>query len=238
MHLLGFSFTPKWYSIAGMMVLLPLFTSLGIWQLNRAEEKIQLREAMQSRLAGEPIPLSAVSEDLDIISFQPVVMTGRYLGEKQFLWDNRHQNGQLGYEILTPFLVDGLVNGEKVVLVNRGFIARGRDRANLPDVTVDSKHQTLKGSVYLPSGKAFMLKDLPPDSGWPKVIQIIRLGELSELISLPVYPFMVQLTPPSSTGISPHKNWGYAGQWFLFALTLLVIFIALNLKKENNKENK
>jgi surfeit locus 1 family protein len=40
-----------------------------------------------------------------------------------------------------------------------------------------------------------------------------------------------------SLGFGPERHLGYAIQWFALALTLVVIFIALSLKRSDGQEN-
>ena len=44
-------------------------------------------------------------------------MSFRYLSKKQFLLDNKVNNRQAGYEVLTPIKVD-----KNILLVNRGWV--------------------------------------------------------------------------------------------------------------------
>jgi surfeit locus 1 family protein len=75
----------------------------------------------------------------------------------------------------------------------------------------------------------------------------IQRVDLDELISklnvekFDLYPFMLTLTDPIDKNLTSNlilpvsdseKNYGYAFQWFAFALTLLIIFVVLRKKKK------
>ena len=78
-----------WRLLVFSGVFLPLLVSLGVWQLNRAEEKQVLLEQWQQEaenLAWQDM----VSGDLT--SGRPVSLTGMY-GSRNWLLDNRTREG-------------------------------------------------------------------------------------------------------------------------------------------------
>jgi len=115
-----------------------VFGSLGNWQMNRSAERRAEIEAFEKARAAAPAEgLGAVSPQGGYLR---VALSGRYDGERQILMDNMTHEGRRGYHVLTPFHTSA-----DVVLVNRGFIPGGMDRALLPDVSVGGARRRLTG---------------------------------------------------------------------------------------------
>ena len=96
----------------------PVLMALGFWQLDRAEQK-RAREAALDAVRTQP-PATLPGTDLAAIEEQRrLLLQGHYLTGRNWLLDNRQRDGQVGYEVITPFeLSDG-----RILLVNRGWVA-------------------------------------------------------------------------------------------------------------------
>src|SRR3989337_798228 len=117
-----------------------MFSSLGFWQLDRAEQKRAVEAAFTD--SGERL---AVTGDAVYPLYQPLTATGRYLDERQFLIDNMILDGRLGYFVVTPFEYE---RGRPLLLVNRGWVARDSAedvRAALQSVSDDTGDTTVDG---------------------------------------------------------------------------------------------
>ena len=127
------------------LCLLPILLSLGVWQLNRAEEKRVLISLKEQQQSTETLVLSATLLDTaEALLYKPIQAIGHYDTNHQYLLDNQVSNGRAGYFVLTPFL---LKNENKAVLVNRGWLPLGKSRADLPDVSVATKEITITGRI-------------------------------------------------------------------------------------------
>ena len=86
-----------------VLALLAVLIGLGVWQLQRAQEKRELlaREALQAVAA--PLGVAEV-ERLGDPAFRPVRLTGRFDAAHSLLLDNRQRGGRPGVELLQPFL--------------------------------------------------------------------------------------------------------------------------------------
>jgi surfeit locus 1 family protein len=103
--------------LAAYVCLLPLLVALGVWQLNRAEEKRALLALQKQQQSEESVLITGNSPDnLDALLYRSVKVTGHYDSDHQFLLDNQVHQGKAGFFVLTPLL---LKQGKKVVLVNR-----------------------------------------------------------------------------------------------------------------------
>ena len=113
--------------LAGV-ALMVLTVQLGNWQQGRAAEKeaIQARIDVLMQTPAQPMRADAAQAD----EWQPLRLTGVWLTAATRLIDNRTHQGQAGYHVLTPLLLN---DGSGAVLVNRGWVAAG-DRRHLPVV--------------------------------------------------------------------------------------------------------
>ncbi|MGH8232259.1 MAG: SURF1 family protein, partial [Steroidobacteraceae bacterium] len=160
-----------------------LFFCLGRWQWHRAQQK---RALDQQFSAG-----AASVTELDgrsgaaLPRFSEVRLDGRYDGAHQFLLDNMSHDGRVGYQVLTPLqLTDG-----RTVIVNRGWIAAGASRAQLPDVQLDAPGlQTPTGRLDdLPVAAIALGRVVPPpDSAWPKRTSFPTMADLSVALGRPL----------------------------------------------------
>ena len=221
-----------------------------------------MREAAD---AARDAPAKMITEINDVKAaanaYTRVQISGEWLPDRQFLWDNRTHKGRAGFEVITPMrTADGLL-----VLINRGWLPLGVTRAELPDVSLPSELvdsvQTVTGYFTRPS-KGFASGDASSrDAEWPKLLQFYDYPLIEDLLSAAIVPGVVQvleldgagavagaMKSPSSvnSGESPRlwltgnwqadasgpaKHYSYAFQWFAMATALAVIFVVVNLKR-------
>jgi cytochrome oxidase assembly protein ShyY1 len=127
----NFRFDPEWRLTLFTLVLVPLMTALGFWQLARAEEKAALAEAFESRQKQPPTPLSSAQERApEALAYLPVELAGHFREGEYFLLDNRTQGGRFGNEVLGVFELSG---SDELVLVNRGWVPADPARLQSPE---------------------------------------------------------------------------------------------------------
>jgi surfeit locus 1 family protein len=213
-----------------------LFINLGNWQLKRAKEKRALLATYESRIQSAPRLITAFSTSSDLRFYQ-VLLHGHFQNDKTILLDNKTYEGQIGYEIYTPFLAKELT---KPILVDRGFISIGQSRQTLPIIRSITGEITLTGMLNLPP-KYVSLGEITESTtiSWPLRVEYVHLDELSKYTGNLSTPYILQIDPKHLAAypikweiviMSPEKHMGYALQWFAFALTLLILFVTLNRK--------
>ncbi|MSS76332.1 MAG: SURF1 family protein [Methyloglobulus sp.] len=225
------------------LCLLPLLLSMGIWQLNRAEEKRVLIHLKEQRQSTEVLALSATLPDTtETLLYKPIQAVGHYDSDHQYLLDNQVSQGKAGYFVLTPFQ---LKNENKAVLVNRGWLPLGKSRTDLPEINVDTKEITITGRINrFPSVGLKLVGAEIPSNSWPSLVQVIDSAILSKQLTYPLFDFQVELDKQSTNGfmrewqtphtMTPEKHLAYAVQWFLLALTLTVLFVKYGFKKPHD----
>jgi len=221
--------------ILATALILPGLVALGFWQLDRSEQKRDIRELVAERAedARAELPPSPVSAD--DWRWREVSVAGTYQSALEFLVDNKVQGGRPGYHVITPLRQDG---ASTLVLVNRGWVPWGDDRSTLPDTPAPAGKQTVTGRVVEPSAEFLQLAAEPSDGGWPRLWQNLDMARFSELAEQSVQPIVIELSPDSPAG-GFERRWrtkddgwverhhGYAMQWFGLAATLLIINIIL-----------
>ncbi len=220
------------------LAMLALCVKLGLWQYNKAELKQALQTQLEERLAEPSVALPQKITDPEAWRYRRVKFAGTYDTRHQILLDNQVENAVAGYHVLTPARVEG---GSAYVLVNRGWIPAAADR-KVPVVSAPQGWQEIEGDIGLPSARFFTLEaPSSVDGEWQQVWQNMDMQRYIKTVPFMVQPFVVRLDPRSQAG-GFVRNWpppgarvmvhlGYAYQWFGFALTLLVIYIVLNVKK-------
>lgn len=257
MRIGNFEHKPSFIIVLLFLLFAAALLFLGTWQMKRAEEKkVILAAAAQSQSSTAVSPDDIKDVELAATEHIRVAFTGTYYGEKQFLWDNRVHRGQAGFEVITPVHTDS-----GVVLVNRGWVAPGRTRQDLPDISMSNElvdaEITITGLFSRPS-KGFASGE-PFDSNgqWPRVLQYFDYQSIEEALSTTVLAGVVQPQQKSlsadvtddtensgdrtagyyianwepAAAIGPMRHYGYAFQWYAMAAALTVLYIVYNTRR-------
>jgi surfeit locus 1 family protein len=235
----SYYFTFKFIGLTFLLVF--IFSNLGLWQYHRAQQKRLLIQAYAERPFEKALTSSALFKADQDARFFSVKLKGHFDNQHQIFLDNKTLEGQVGYEIYTPFLIEG---SQQAILIDRGWVPANRDRQILPSIQPVTEALTLKGVVNLPPSY-FSLGSISenPANYFPLRVQYINVKELTPRLGLTLSPYIVWLDPADSHGfkrqwkvtlMGPEKHVMYAVQWFAFALSLLVIFGVLNLHRVKN----
>lgn len=207
---------------------------LGIWQLERAEEKINLQNDFKNMQqmapsAIENVPLAGREFDAIQLQNRQVSLQGEYLNEKSLFLIYQTYEEQIGYEIVTPFK---LAARDEVVLVSRGWTGAAsyeKLREHLPHVEGE---QNLRGQIYVPRAAEAAKKNDIGEVKWPLLIRYINSEELQRLFSDTLFPYVVRLNKGQSGVLVRHwsevaldtgRNFSYALQWFSMAIALAMV---------------
>jgi surfeit locus 1 family protein len=211
-----------------------LFTSLGIWQVSRANQKKILLKSFAERTQLKPLSANHLAKPNDW-RFYRISLQGNFDNQHTFLLDNKIFHGKVGYEVYTAFKASGL---SAPILIDRGFIPMSTNRKELPEIPAIFGPVTLVGMLNLPPTYVALGEIYEtPHITWPLRVEFINLPKLSKLIGQPLYSYVVILAPSDPAAfssewqivtMSPERHMGYAVQWFALALTLLILFVALN----------
>lgn len=235
-------FCPKLLTSFITILLMYLFVSLGLWQLDRAEQKKTLFTNFENRRSAEAINFNLDKNnqlDKDSLVWRKIEASGEFLNNYQILLDNRVHEGQAGYYVYTPFK---LSSRDKIVLINRGWVSSDMDRAAIPKIIITEGIVSIHGLIKAFPKTGVLLKETKPEKLNDNIyrVQNINLETMGTLTKSNLLPYVVRLEPESEHGYL--KSWsvpgsdenmhkGYAFQWFAFALVLTGIYLFLNIKK-------
>jgi surfeit locus 1 family protein len=218
--------------------------ALGAWQVRRAHEKQSLLEAFAS---GTRSTIELAGTDVERLArYQHVSTRGRYVPDRQILIDNMPSSlGAPGYRVLTPL---ERADGRGLVLVDRGWVPLGDSRQRLPDVRVGDEPRVVRGRLdVLPvPGVRIGEAGVAGDRSWPRVLFFPRMADIEHALGTHVAPRIVLLDADlpdgferawrPSIGFGPERHFGYALQWFALALTAVVAFVAMSLRRADAAE--
>jgi surfeit locus 1 family protein len=232
-------FRPSLTATVVSAVLLPLLLYLGHWQLQRAAQKRALQAQYDARAKTPAVQVEPRLQPVEALQFYRVVAKGHYETDYQILLDNRVHHGQAGYEVITPLHLSG---SEVRLLVNRGWIPLGTDRAHLPAVETPTGEVEITGVATVPAENVFTLGSPEPIGGrWQTVWQNLDMQRYRAAVPFPVQPVVVLLDPKSpaggftrewarlDAGIAVHES--YAFQWFTMAAALVVIYLLMGRRR-------
>jgi surfeit locus 1 family protein len=222
---------PLWASCAAGAGLV-LFGALAAWQLQRGQDKAALREQLAHPAAA--IPLSAATPAPGPLTFVPVATQGRWLPERTLLQDGQSHDGRPGYHVWTPLR---LAAGGLAV-VDRGWIpARGEELAALEG---DARVAGFWRALPEPGMRLAGTDNCPAHPQFPVLVLYPTAAELACVLGEPVLPGLLLLDPAapggfardwSLPGFPPERHYAYAAQWLALALTVVIVYLVLNLKR-------
>lgn len=239
-----FVFTAGLWPTLVTLLLLPLLAGLGVWQLNRAEEKRQLQNEYDRYRDAPAWQLGTALESAETLRFRKVKARGEYETGHEILLDNRVHRGQAGYHVITPLRIE---NSDLRVLVNRGWVAAGADRGQPPAIETPVGKVTISGVATVPQRGFRLGAAYTEGAGWTRVWQYLDLGEYAAAVPFPVQPVLVLLDPESTAGglvrqwarldagIKTHQ--GYALTWFSLAVALFIIYIVVNIRRDSHERH-
>jgi len=239
MQIFNYQFKPKLIPTLATLLILPLMIYLGMWQSNKADQKQAKQELFDQRERDGLISIGAEPVDLEVLRYRRVVVRGFYDPQYQVLLDNQVSKGKAGYHVITPLRIE---RSAMRILVNRGWVPVGADRNVLPQLDTPSTEVEITGYLQDISGRYIELsRSEAPQESWQKVWQNLDVARYKKEMPFPMQPAIILLDPESSAGGYVREwpkpnfridvNRGYAIQWYLMSLALVIIYLVTNIKK-------
>lgn len=95
------------------------FVRLGLWQLDRLEQKQAANATVAARLQSAPAPLAEVLADTATARYRRTMVRGSWDYANELVLTSRSRQGSPGVYVITPLKLEG---GVPAVLVNRGWV--------------------------------------------------------------------------------------------------------------------
>ncbi len=255
-----YKFAPKLIPALLAIILIPTLVSLGLWQLDRADEKRVIDQGVNDAIAKPALQLNGA----DLIKlnkeiYRTASLIGQYDIEQQFLLDNRTHKGQPGYHVLSPFLFEHSSGNDSQlsspnskttygVLINRGWIGYQGTRDKIADVSLNKLITEIAGSIKkIP--RSIVLKEKSADGSSTdlifrtvdkqlkgvSLIQSIQLDRLGKTLNYELLPVIIELDKATKDGFVRewHPYYGSIDKHNAYALqwfAMALILLFLFLK--------
>jgi surfeit locus 1 family protein len=225
-----------------------LCVRLGIWQLDRLEQRRAFNSRVQAQLDQPPLTLSgdALQQDLYHMEYRQVVVRGKYDHSQEIALSNQYWENQWGVHLITPLIISG---EQQAILIDRGWIPGAEYQSQDWSKYHEPGEVIVHGVLRRPLSKAEMGgrtdPTLSPGEALRKTWNFVNIEQLARQISYPLLPAYIQQAPdPAWSGLpyrsqpelelseGPHMS--YALQWFTFAILLVAGYPFFIRRQERN----
>ncbi len=210
--------------------------ALGFWQLGRADYKEALQNRITELARQPPLAIGAQEMKLEDVLLRRVELRGKFDASRAVFLDNHVYKHQAGFYVVMPLKLAG---GEKHVLVNRGWIAAGRERTRAPQVKTPFGEVVIRGLAVAPAERFIELSGKTAEGN---IWQNLVLERYRQAAKLDVQPFIVQQAegdrplddglvrwwPPVDLKRNTHL--AYAVQWFALAAAIFIYYVVINVR--------
>ena len=231
---------PTWFAVALTVAGVLFFVRLGIWQLDRANQKDELLRLYAASASAPLEPFSAVESAPPGDRYPRVAVEGEFLPDRDYLLDDQTHAGQVGVHVYAPFRPHGR---DQLLLVDLGFLPKDANASGAPPLpALPSGERTVTGMYVPPPGIGVRMggNGLTAQKTWPKLSIFVDLKQIGDDLGTSLYPRVLLIDPdPASIYtrdwtpgfMPPARHRAYAFQWFTFALAAVVIFLILHRKR-------
>jgi len=211
---------------------------LGNWQVNRAAEKAQLQQRIDHAADQAPRSIGQDLVEAKDVDYLRVEARGEFKSEGTVYVDNRVHAGLAGYEIIAPLRIG---TSTRYVLVKRGWIAAGPNRSQLPEIVTPGGAVAVEG-VALPGNPRLFELSAQVQAG--KLWENVTVDRYRHAYGLDLQPIIIQQDNDLGDGLvrewrrpdaGVDRHRGYALQWFSMCAAVVVIYIALSVKRSPSR---
>jgi surfeit locus 1 family protein len=222
----------RWLILLAALLGAALTARLGVWQLDRAAQKIALQAAIEAE--GDKPALTNAQLASEGQLHRRVALRGTWLAERTVWLDNRPMDGRTGFFVVTPLRLAGR---EDAILVQRGWAPRNQvDRQHLPPLNTPAGEVMVEGRLAASPSRLYELgegstgpirQNLDPatfavESGLkllpPTVVQT-RADAPDDML--------LRHWPAPDLGLQ--KHYGYAFQWFALCALIVGLYVWFQL---------
>ncbi|MFJ1747007.1 SURF1 family protein [Streptomyces sp. NPDC088116] len=232
------------------LVLIPVMTELGFWQLHRHEHRVAQNSLISDNLKAKPVPVTELTSPGHTVPradyWRRVTATGRFDPAHEVVVRRRTSvDDKVGYHVLIPLVL----NDGRALIVNRGWVPSPStgDQTAFPDVPPAPKGEvTVTGRLKADETSAASgirdLKDLPD-----RQVMLINSGQQQRNLDRTLLGGYIELTSPVPSGGSPEQipdpddssigpHMAYAVQWWLFVAGVPVGWVILVRREKRDRD--
>ena len=220
-----------WLVFAAALLGASLTARLGLWQLDRAAQKLTLQAAVEAEAQRPALGNAELGGDHFL--HRHVALRGSWIAEHTVWLDNRPMDGRVGFFVVTPLRLTGR---DDAILVQRGWAPRNQaDRNQLPPLTTPSGEVEIAGRLAASPSRLYELGEGSAGA----IRQNLDVAAFGAETGLKLLPLTVVQTaanaddgllrhwPAPALGL--HKHYGYAFQWFALCALILVLYVWFQL---------
>ncbi len=230
------------------LIVCAIAMSLGFWQLDRKQQKIDLAQDIAKKESAAPLLANAKAWTLEEVKHHRMVAKGVYLTDKTIWLENRpHPQGRdpktgiaTGFFVMTPLLLE---NSKTLLWVNRGWAPRdGMNREKLPEITTPNGPVQVEGLVFEHPARVMSMGMNDVSAETQKIQQNLNIQKQSQLLGMEYLPFILREVsdsdkdglqrnwPLMQSGVEKHQ--GYAFQWFSLAVLTIIFWLLTGILRK------
>ncbi|OGO31110.1 MAG: hypothetical protein A2Z16_15640 [Chloroflexi bacterium RBG_16_54_18] len=241
-------FSRRWIiSTLLVMAAAAVMARLGIWQLDRLEQRRAFNTRVQAQMSQPVLELNAEALGLDLASmeYRAAHLRGEYDFSHQVALRNQAWGNEPGVSLLTPLRIEGT---DTYILIERGWVPglestpqdwQQYDEAGMVDI-----NGVIRASQSKPDfGRR--VDPLPAPGQEPtRLWHFANVTRIADQMPYKLLPAYIQQAPDPALTALPNRSlpeleltegphMGYALQWFSFAALLLIGYPIYVNKREN-----
>jgi cytochrome oxidase assembly protein ShyY1 len=230
--------------IVASLVIAGVCVRLGIWQLDRLDQRRTRNAAVERGLALPARPIdqlipAASDAAVDALAYRRAEATGRFAVEHEVVLYGRTLDGAAGNHLLTPLVMpDG-----RAVIIDRGWVPIEEDTPPVASAAPPAGSVTVTGVLIPPEPS-----DAEPATRTPATVPSVDLRQLGAGLREPLVPLYLLLLEqrPAQSGPLPRPaplpapdegpHLSYAFQWFAFAAIALgggAVLLRVDLRRRS-----
>jgi surfeit locus 1 family protein len=232
----------RWVVLVATLLAAALTARLGIWQLDRAAQKVSLQAALDAQTQRPALGNAELAGPDQL--HRRIVLRGSWVAEHTVWLDNRPMAGRVGFFVVTPLRLAGR---SEAILVQRGWAPRHpAERSRLPPLATPAGEVEVVGRLAASPSRLYELGE-GSTGAIRQNLDPVAFGIEAGLKLLPLTAVQTDATPGSvddgllrdwpAPELGLHKHYGYAFQWFSLCALILVLYVWFQLVRPRLRRN-
>jgi surfeit locus 1 family protein len=241
-----------WKTTILVIAAVAVMVRLGIWQLDRLEQRRAFNTRVLDQQAEPALELNEPSSQdphLPEMEYRQVLVRGEYDPAHQVVLRNQAWENEFGVHVLTPLKIEG---SDQSVLVNRGWVPYDDFQEGNLSQYDETGTVLVKGIIRAGETRPQIggRADPIPAPGEPPLLawNVANVAAIAAQTPYSLLPIYIQQAPDESWTRLPYRSlpdleltegphMGYALQWFMFA-ALLAFGYPFYIRREEKSTQK